>query len=288
MNDALKQRLVGALVLLGAALLFAFLLPSPGKLAMEEGTRMATIDLHAPEGGVELVDAARVTPPVIAAPAPRAGADSAETAATAVNGEPDVQDPAPGKRAAPPTYRAPPLQLKSADRLQHVPPVPSLAMTGKPVEKPTEKPAAKLGEKPVAKPSLAPAVPAARPATPPAMVATAPAVKPLAPPAAASVPAKPATPTPGPTTTAAAPATQPATGARWSVQIGSFSEVGNAKQAESRIEAAGMPCIVLLVDTPKGKLYRVRIGPLPGEGEAQAARSKALQLGFGTATVRQD
>lgn len=254
MNDALKQRLIGALVLLGAAFLFAFLLPSPGQLAVEKGTRKATIDLHAPQRSVEVGDAARLTPPVIAAPgsAPAAGADSAEMAAGSVSGEPDgeaVQEPALAA-GPPPTFHAPPVQLKPSERLRVVPP-PKPAPTTVAEATPTQ--------------PAAPKAPA--PAKPAATVASA-----AQPPAAA-----PASSTP-----------TPAKDARWSVQIGSFSEVDNARQVESRIQAAGLPVSVAPVTTDKGKLYRVRIGPLSGEGEARAAQAKALQLGFAAATVRHD
>jgi len=299
MNEALKSRLIGALVLLGAALILAFLLPRPDRLVLDEGARRVTIDLHEPGAAAEVANAAQLTPPVIAAPEPLPSTvEAAENAAVA---EPRIEEPAEASTGlrmrqteslAPPPVaahedlsspRAPPLRLKAADHLEAsrdavVPPQAATAAvapatTAAPTA-PAPKPEARTDARSELKPEAAPK-PAPKPAPPPAL-------KPAPPETVALAP-------PPPSAASPAPAPAPATGAaRWSVQVGSFSDVKNARQAESRIRGAGLPCVVALIDTAKGKLYRVRIAPLGSESQAAAARAKAQALGFDAATVRQD
>lgn len=316
MNEQLKHRLIGALVLLAVALLMAFLLPKPGHVERDDGVRRVTIDL---DGGTSspVAQGDRVTPPVIAAPAPGDESASAGDPVEALDGEPEIDESglaageedgrmaaapvairpsdtlaqaAPG-RVLPAPGKAPPVQLKQDDRLQGLPNV--------------TPPPQQAAVAPVAKPPMSEPVPAqpeiaARPKLEPPVARTpleAPAAKPPAP-APKPVPAPAVPPQPKPDVAAAkpvpAPAAKPAESAkpagkaRWSVQVGSYAALENARIAETKLKAAGLPTQFGPVDTAKGVLYRVRVGPLADEAAAQAAKAKAVQAGFAQATIRTD
>lgn len=289
MNELMKRRLIGALVLLLMALGLAFLLPEPGPGRREDGVRRVTIDLQNPQAE-RVVEGDRVMPPVIAAPPPTETAMAESSAA--FEPEPEIEEPgydagdnrlatapvtikpseslaqaAPGQSPMPaPVAKAPPVQLKQADSLHDFP-----------------------GMEPVAPAAVPPPPKPARPA--PALPPVAAAQPPKAP-VAEVAPPKPAAPRPVPPKPVVTPPPAPAPAAtgkiRWSVQVGSFAEIGNARIAESKLKAAGLPTQFGPVDTAKGVLYRVRVGPLADEAAAASARAKALQLGFAQATVRKD
>ncbi len=310
MNEQLKHRLIGALVLLAVALLMAFLLPKPGQVERDDGVRRVTIDL---DGGEPqpVAEGDRTPPPVIAAPEPAADAAAVTDAGAPVDGEPEIDEPAladgegdgrmaaapvaikpsetlaqsSGSRVLPaPVGKAPPVQLKQDNSLQGLPAAPPAAV---PAPRPVTPPPA--GPEIAARPRLEPpaqaqapkpAAPAPKPVPAPAAPAEPPksevaAAKPAAPPVAKPPPAKPE------------PA-KPAGKERWSVQVGSYAALENARTAEGKLKAAGLPTQFGPVDTSKGVLYRVRVGPLSDEAAAQAARAKAVQLGFAQATVRKD
>lgn len=284
MNEVLIRRLIGALTLLLVALGIGFLLPSPEPPRPEDGLKRVTIDLQSAEI-VETLPAAPDTalPPVIAAP--EALPESAVLVEAAGDAEPmeapaSVPRNAPSRKeapAAPPAVvaaetpaqrsqpKAPPVQLKATETLK-LPPPATPAVAPKPATPP---PAAPPSQKPAAPPAVA-AVPA--PAEPAAAKA------PEKPPAVAARPAV----TPEPSKPAAA---TPAVG-RWYVQVGSFSDIANARDAEGKLRSAGLPTVLSPIETSKGTLYRVRIAPLSGEAQAVAARGKAQQLGFAQAIAK--
>lgn len=74
-------------------------------------------------------------------------------------------------------------------------------------------------------------------------------------------------------------------GAQWWVQIGSYSDIANARQVEARLRALGQPAIVAPVETGKGTLYRVRGGPYAGEAQAQSAHALIARSGYAEARV---
>ncbi|HEY0917025.1 MAG TPA: SPOR domain-containing protein [Solimonas sp.] len=308
MNEQLKHRLIGALVLLAVALLMAFLLPKPGHVERDDGVRRVTIDL---DGGTSspVAQGDRGTPPVIAAPAPGDESASAGDPVEALDGEPEIDESglaageedgrmaaapvairpsdtlaqaAPG-RVLPAPGKAPPVQLKQDDRLQGLPNV--------------TPPPQQAAVAPVAKPPVSVPVPAqpeiaARPKLEPPVARTpveAPAAKPPAPvaPPQPKLDVAAAKPVPAPAAKPAEPA-KPAGKARWSVQVGSYAALENARIAETKLKAAGLPTQFGPVDTAKGVLYRVRVGPLADEAAAQAAKAKAVQAGFAQATIRTD
>jgi len=303
MNDPLKRRLTGALVLLLLALGLAFLLPDPDRPRVDQDLRQVTIDLRHPEPSAAPAGEP-LTPPSIAAPPPAAPLPQNEVAAAGEEPRIEIEEPLPGHSpAAPPPLSirpseslgqesqdrgvapsppqaAPPVQLRHSEVLQDlqpppVQPAPALAaLPPQPQPKPQPLPQAKPVPPPSAtpKPLPPPVVAAAKPATPPAARPEPPPVKPE--------PAKPQPPVASPSA--------PAGKTRWTVQVGSYSEIANARNAEARLKAAGLSTLMSPVDTPKGTLYRVRVGPFGSEAQAQAARSKATQLGFAQATIRKD
>lgn len=68
--------------------------------------------------------------------------------------------------------------------------------------------------------------------------------------------------------------------ARWGenvfVQIGAFSDVGNARAVRSRLDRAG----IAPVTTEAGRLTRVRVGPLASQNELDAVIDRLRRLGF--------
>jgi len=311
MNEQLKNRLIGALVLLAVALLMAFLLPKPGQVERDDGVRRVTIDL---DGGEPkpVAEGDRTTPPVIAAPEPATPAPSGEPG-PAVEGEPEIDEPALADgegdsrmAAAPvairpsetlaqsstsrvlpaPVGKAPPVQLKQDNSMEGLP-APAASTPPAPA-KPEVPPPARPDI--AARPRLEPPVPRIQAEAPKPVV---PAPKPE--PAAVAPPPKPevaaAKPAPAPAAKPEPARSEPAKPAgkeRWSVQVGSYAALENARTAEGKLKAAGLPTQFGPVDTAKGVLYRVRVGPLPDEAAAQAAKAKAVQLGFAQAAVRKD
>ena len=121
-------------------------------------------------------------------------------------------------------------------------------------------------------------VPAAEPSPSPAPTPTAmpvksgkgskPAPKPVTSPAPAPAPS----PAPVP-----AKAAKPAAHGKFVVQVGAFSNRDNAQSAAGKIGGSV---------SAAGKLWRVRMGPFPSEGEAKAALAKARAAGYSDARVQ--
>ncbi len=62
------------------------------------------------------------------------------------------------------------------------------------------------------------------------------------------------------------------------VQVGSFADPDNAERARAELSASGPVQVQQLIGSA-GPLYRVRIGPIRNEGEAQVALRQAMDLG---------
>ncbi|MFT4196442.1 MAG: SPOR domain-containing protein [Pseudoxanthomonas sp.] len=104
-----------------------------------------------------------------------------------------------------------------------------------------------------------------------APAATAPqAPKPVAPPAP-TAPAKPVASAakPAPVVPAAA-----ATSIGFAVQVGAFAQAGEANALRDRLRAAGFNAFVEPVATDKGTLNRVRVGPVSSRAEADALKAQ--------------
>lgn len=127
----------------------------------------------------------------------------------------------------------------------------------------------------------------------PTAVAVAPSVTPTPRPAPKPTPKPTAKPTPKPVTTptpaastATAPSTKaPASSAPWWVQIGSFSNIDNARQIESRLKAVGQAVVIAPIATAQGTLYRVRSGPYASAAAAEAAHRAVVGAGYKDARV---
>jgi cell division septation protein DedD len=74
--------------------------------------------------------------------------------------------------------------------------------------------------------------------------------------------------TPAPTTTAAA------AGVGFAVQLGAFSKSADATALRDRLRSAGFSAFTETVNTDKGALTRVRVGPVVGRTEAQQLQAQ--------------
>jgi cell division septation protein DedD len=107
----------------------------------------------------------------------------------------------------------------------------------------------------------------------PAAVATVEAPKPAATaPAPAPAPAKPVAPAPTRTATAPKPAVAD-TG--FAVQLAAFSKVADAVALRDRARAAGFSAFIESVATEKGTLSRVRLGPVATRADAERLQAQA-------------
>ena len=121
-------------------------------------------------------------------------------------------------------------------------------------------------------PDPAPAETTALPETPAKPVAKAPGPKPE--PAVA-----PAAPKPPPASTPAPPPA--AAGVGFAVQLGAFSNVADANALRDRARAAGLSAFVQSVQTDKGTLTRVQVGPVADRDTAERLKAQvAAKLGI--------
>lgn len=78
-----------------------------------------------------------------------------------------------------------------------------------------------------------------------------------------------------------APAPAPA----WQLQIGSFENQANARNALQKLYGAGLPATIQSMTVDKKLWYRVRVGPYADEAAAQKALAAVRQQGFPLATI---
>jgi DedD protein len=71
-----------------------------------------------------------------------------------------------------------------------------------------------------------------------------------------------------------------ATPQQWIVQLGSFSKETNALVMQDKLKAGGYKAFVKAADTPAGRVYRVRIGPMVERTAAQDMVSKLGGQGY--------
>jgi DedD protein len=69
-----------------------------------------------------------------------------------------------------------------------------------------------------------------------------------------------------------------ASGARFVVQVGAFAERDKARQAQQKLERAGLKNYTNVADTKDGKRIRVRAGPFTSRAEADKAAEKIKGL----------
>jgi len=293
MNDILKRRLVGLLVLLVLVFLLSWLLPDNWPESGEKGVPSATLPLvpgpadgqsaapavaaSAPETEAEpaeLPNAAKATPP----PASAASAAPASALPESVDAVDSSAPSLPAARSAP--------QL--AQTLAAAPPA---APQPKAEPRPEPAPLARSEPRIESKPpvlKLAQSLPNTSKTAP---SAAAPVTTPLKPPAAKPVAPPPVPVVPRLATSIAAPPPPMAKAASaqarlWYVQIGSFSDQGNAQTTQNLLQNIGYRGESERITGSTGNiLYRVRLGPFPSEAVAQQAFDKVTHQGYPQARV---
>lgn len=271
MDEKLKKRLAGAAVLLLIAFVIVSLLPTPQQAARQVDGEVVTIALRD-----DVINEPGETPRD-ATPSPEALPESAPSevphAASGRDQAGDIDaaggdDDGVGEAPAAPAALPPKIEPPKAEPVKPAPAKPAapISEAAKPAAK-TEAPAKPEQVKPE------PVKPLAAPPKTEAPVAPA---KPAEAPKPVEAP-KPAAPAAAPVAPASKP---PASGGSWYVQIGGFADIGNARQAQDKVKAAGQSSVLAPIDTAKGTLYRVRAGPYASREAAQAAQDVLAGKGF--------
>ncbi|HEU0305693.1 MAG TPA: SPOR domain-containing protein [Lysobacter sp.] len=144
---------------------------------------------------------------------------------------------------------------------------------------------AEAGQPSASQPIAAATAPVSRPeplagTTPAAAKPAVPAPKPATPPA----PTRPAATT---VATAARPTAPAAASTGFAVQLGAFASATEANKLRDRARAAGLRAFVESVQTDKGVLSRVRVGPVLTRAEADQLKAQvSAKLGIGDAIVK--
>ncbi|MCD9031374.1 SPOR domain-containing protein [Luteimonas sp. Y-2-2-4F] len=297
MDSGLKQRLIGAAVLIALAVIFLPMLvkgPAP-----DSGVSDLPLDLpETPRGEVVTRDLPLIAPP----PAPedggvleaqrRGGTTPASTPAPAPSGElPTVDTAAAPRASAAGADASPALPATTAGGAYAV----HFGSYGNSVDAetvvnrlraddlPAESARATVSGKAVWRVRIGPyasradaeavRVAASRVGTNDARVIAldaAPAAA-AAPPQQAQAPSTPpATPAPAPAT----PAPSAAAGTGFVVQLGAFSNAADAEALRDRVRAAGISAFTDTVQTERGRLTRVKAGPVLDRAEADRLRAQ--------------
>jgi len=66
----------------------------------------------------------------------------------------------------------------------------------------------------------------------------------------------------------------------YGVSVGLFGVAANAARAKAKLEAAGLPVLSDPIESARGPLTRVRVGPFESRDQAQAAAKRVLALGL--------
>lgn len=260
MDNQVKQRVIGAVVLVALAVIFVpMLLEKPD-------SDLGPVGSNLPEQPDQTVQD-RIEP--LTLPEPPAEEEPAQV----------VLDQGPG--GAPATS-------SPGDATTQMPQDAVPAQT--PASAPDAEATTPVEPAPLPAPVTAPSAPAPSATTPPA--STAPAAPAAQPPAATPAPAAPAQQT-APTVASpapAAPATTPAkpvTGAQtdsaakplsgWVVQLASLASKDNALALRERLRGLGYTAFVEETTTAQGVLYRVRVGPELERANAETLRNRLEQ-----------
>lgn len=126
------------------------------------------------------------------------------------------------------------------------------------------------------RPMPLPVVPVAADPAPAPVPVPLPVQSPADPPPATPVAAEPAVP---PADAAAPEAIRPRIRSH-GVAVGMFADPVNAQRAEARLREAGLPVLSDPVESSRGTLTRVRVGPLPDRAAADAAARQVRDLGL--------
>ncbi|TWQ71883.1 sporulation protein [Xanthomonas vasicola] len=285
MDTALKQRLIGAIVLVALAVIFLPMLvkgPAPS-------SGVADVPLEAPAAPANGEFETRELPLVTPGNAPAGGALGMAGAPAPVQNNPDAADlAAPSSTPSAPEVAAGNYAVNfgayatSADadaviaRLKQAQ-LPGFSektqINGRPAWRVRVGPPTKTESLPPepAKPVAAAPKPAAVPKPVPAKPeVTKPAT--ATPAAATPEPAKPVV---------TAPAAPAASAVGFAVQLGAFARAEDADALRDRVRAAGFSAFVEQVRTDKGALSRVRVGPVANRGDAEQLRAQvAAKVGI--------
>lgn len=243
MDSALKQRLIGAAVLVALAMIFLPMLLQGPDEATPDAAQVPLSMPDAPDQEFETRELPLALPqpettgePVLGTPASPANDDP--NAVATVDAGADVAPRVDALATPPEAEEAPPQAVDAA--------------TGQPIARETTPPPAPA------------ATPAAEPAPAPAPVAAVPA------PAAQPLPAS-------------------AGGGRYVVNVGSFSNLANARALADKLRAAGLPVTSESVDVNGKPAMRLRVGPYAERALAEAARQRAERVaGSPTAVLALD
>jgi cell division septation protein DedD len=66
----------------------------------------------------------------------------------------------------------------------------------------------------------------------------------------------------------------------YGVSVGLFAVADNAERARTKLEAAGLPVLIDPIESARGPITRVRVGPFENRAQAQAAAKKVGALGL--------
>ncbi len=314
-DTALKQRLIGAIVLVALAVIFLPMLvkgPAPD-------SGVADVPITAPEAPADGQLETRELPLVAPGDAPAGGAVGMNATAPApVQDNPDAADLAtPQDQALPPSTaagnyavnfgayasqsdadaviaRLKQSQLPGFSEQTQINGQPAWRVRIGPYASEAQAESVRLQAVKVrsdvnaqvvtldAKPDAVSAPPAPTPAPPPAPAPAKPEVA-QAKPAAAPKP-EPPKPAPAPASkpvVPSAPAVPAASSVGFAVQLGAFGRVEDANALRDRVRAAGFSAFVEQVRTDKGTLSRVRVGPVANRAEAEQLKAQvAAKVGI--------
>ncbi|WP_167755540.1 septal ring lytic transglycosylase RlpA family protein [Vitreimonas flagellata] len=82
-----------------------------------------------------------------------------------------------------------------------------------------------------------------------------------------------------------APSYAAATQSNFFVQVGAFSDLGNAHRVRDAVGQAGPVVVDVRTTASGGELFRVRVGPWTSREEADAARRTLASLGYGETVI---
>lgn len=285
MDQELKQRLIGALVITALAAIFVPMLFDDAVDETGKNINQLTIpEVPAKAQEVEIMplpEKAEDIATVIPVEKPNAkhqvmAVDEGEGPAFSEKPQPPAQTVNPGAKTVIRENTGKPIQTFEGDA-----DMPSEGLIAedelplKPAAKSnTAKPApVQANIPPIHKETVAPVSP--KPAIiPPAAVATAPAAvapKTVAP----TIPTISATPT-----APVLPASEGST--RWYLNAGSFTQKANATALQETLKQQGFAATIKESAGEKGLVYKVRIGPIQDKSKAQAVKNKLLQINVNT------
>ena len=276
MDQELKQRLIGAVVITALAAIFVPMLfdddvDQTGKTINE----LTIPEVPAKAQDVEIMplpEKAEDVATVIPVEKPTTGNPS-KPAAILEEGvaEAIAAQPQPARQTAPATVVPPKTQEKPQEKT---------TAKNKPAqtfEGDADMPQGNMiaEEELPLKPAAKPAKPA--PVTPPVVPVTNPPVTVPAKPTPKPVAATQSAPVPAPKAAAA-----PEGATRWYLNAGSFTQRANASALQENLKQQGFAASIKEAQGEKGAIYKVRIGPIQDKAKAQEVKNRLMQINVNT------